>query len=192
MLPRGSLRKVYKHYFTTPRYSDDILRAMREFFDRPDLDRGGSIEYDEKGEGLFNEWLMYDFPFIDGKPMLADFVKNNPLNLSAAELVLYSDLLKSNKYGMYEVISIDRDVGMQIKNVQTKRTVYVRERALTYQANPGYVFFSRVGKVGDHYELVGADTFTIGKLEKSAMRELDRMKFKLTPKEAYGIWSAHS
>jgi len=61
MVPKGSISKVYEYYFTTPRYSEEVMRALREFFDLPKLDKGGSLETDEKSEGLFNEWFLYDF-----------------------------------------------------------------------------------------------------------------------------------
>jgi len=67
MLPKGSIAKIYKYYFRNPRYSEEILRAMREFFDRPDLEPGGSLEMNDKSEGLFNEWFLYDFVLSNGE-----------------------------------------------------------------------------------------------------------------------------
>ncbi len=188
MLPKGSISKVYEYYFTTPRYGDDIMRALREFFDRPDLDRGGYLETDEKSEGLFNEWFLYDFLLTNRKTALADFVAENRLELSVTGMALYQNLLETNIYGLYEVTSIDIDVGLMLKNLQTAKEVYVQERKLTLQVKPGSVFFGRVARVGDHYELVGADTFSIDALDRTTKKSLRKMGFKLTPKIAHDIW----
>jgi hypothetical protein len=161
---------------------------MREFFDRPDLDQGGSLETNEKSGGLFNEWFLYDFVLTNGKTALANFIAENPLGLSTAEMTLYQNLLKTNEYGLYEVISVDINKGLLLKNSQTGKEVYVYERKLTSQIKPSSIFFGRVGQVKDHYELIGADTFSLNGLDETAKKSLRKMKFKLTPKVAHEIW----
>lgn len=188
MLPKGSISRVYEYCFTAPRYRDEILRAMREFFDRPDLDQSGSLKTDEKSEGFFNEWFLYDFALTNGKTTLADFVVENPLKFSAAEMILHQNLLETNAYGLYEVINIDIDKGLTLKNLQTRKEPYVYERKLTSQVKPGDIFFGRIGKVDDHYELIGADTFSLQEVDESFKKSFRQMKFKLTPKIAHEIW----
>ncbi|HEY4510654.1 MAG TPA: hypothetical protein VJJ73_02350 [Candidatus Paceibacterota bacterium] len=188
MLPRGSISKVYKYYFTTTRFSDEVLQAMREFFDRPDLDRGGFLETDEKSEGLFNEWFLYDFVLTNGKTTLANFVAENPLNFSADEMAFYQSLLETNAYGLYEILSIDINIGLMLKNLQTEVKIYVHEQKLTSQVKPGNIFFGRAGQVKDHYELIGADTFSLGKLGGTDKKFLHEMNLKLTPKIARDLW----
>lgn len=188
MLPRGSITKVYEYYFTTPRYNNEIMRAMREFFDRPDLDRDGSLETNEKSEGLFNEWFLYDFELSSGNTVLADFVASNPLELSEAEMTLYHDLLETNTYGVFEVKKVDINNSLTLKNLQTRRTTDVREQKLTHQVTPGDIFFGRIGKVNDHYELIGADTFSLREVDETTKKSFLGIKFKLTPKIAHEIW----
>jgi len=188
MLPKGSIARIYEYYFTTPRYGDEVLRAMREFFDRPDLDRGASLEMNDKSEGLFNEWFLYDFVLPTGETPLQNFVKENSLGLSAVEMELYKNILKTNIYGLYEVKKIDVDEGLALKNLQTGKESYVREKSLTRQVQPGSVFFGRIGKVDDHYELIGADTFSIQAAGDEIMSHFHGMKFKITPKFAHDIW----
>lgn len=188
MLPKGSIAKIYEYYFTTPRYNEDVLRAMREFFDRPDLDRGGSLEINDKSEGLFNEWFLYDFELTSGQTPLANFIEENPLQLSKDSMVLYRSILKSNIYGMFEVLHVDIDKGLMLKNLQTGKEIYVYERKLTFQIRIGGIFFGRIGLVDDHNELVGADTFSIDGLDDAVKKELRKAKFVITPKVAHDIW----
>jgi hypothetical protein len=161
---------------------------MREFFDRPDLDRGGSLEMNDKSEGLFNEWFLYDFEFTDGKTPLTNFVEENPLRFSEDKMTLYRNILRSNEYGMFEVLHVDIDQGLMLKNLQTEKETYVHERKLTSQVRIGSVFFGRIGMVDDHYELIGADTFSIQTTSEEIKKYFHGMKFVLTPKIAHDIW----
>lgn len=192
MLPKGSIAKIYEYYYSTPRYRDEMLRATREFFDRPDLDRGGTLEMNEKSESLFNEWFLYDFKLSNGKITLADFIAENPLRLTPVEMIIYKDLLKTNTYGLYEVISININNGLIVKDLWTGRKFYTREQKLTFQVNPHNVFFERIGKVGDHYEFIGADPFLINNFGESERKLLKKINFELTPKIAHEIWKRYN
>lgn len=188
MLPKGSIAKIYEYYFTTPRHSEDVLRAMREFFDRPDLDRGGSLEMNDRSEGLFNEWFLYNFILTNGKTPLVNFIDENPLRVSKNDIALCRTILKSNEYGLFEVLSVDIDKGLMLKNLQTGKEIYVSERKLTSQVTTDSIFFGRIGLVDDHYELIGADTFSIQATGDEIKKYFHGMKFELTPKTAHDIW----
>lgn len=188
MLPKGSIAKIYEYYFTTPRYREEVLRAMREFFDRPDLDRGGSLEMNDRSEGLFNEWFLYDFKLANRKTPLSDFIEENPLQDSKNDIALYRTILKSNEYGLFEVLGVDIDKGLMLKNLQTGKETYVSERKLTSQVGIGSIFFGRIGMVDNHYELIGADTFSIQATGDEIKKYFHGMKFELTPKIAHDIW----
>jgi len=162
---------------------------MQEFFNRPDLDVGGSLETNDKSEGLFNEWFLYDFVLSNDKTPLANFINENPLGLSKNKMTFYQNLLRSHEYGLFEVLRVEIDRGLTLRNLQTGGEVYVYERKLTSQVEPGSVFFGRIGIVDDHYEIIGADSFSIEALDERVKKHFQRMKFKLTPKITHDIWS---
>ena len=89
---------------------------------------------------------------------------------------------------MFEVLQVDIDKGLMLKNLQTGKEVYVYERSLTSQVRIGSVFFGRIGIVDGHYELIGADTFSMNGMDDAAKRELRKAKFDITPKVAHDIW----
>lgn len=89
-----------------------------------------------------------------------------------------------------EVVGVDINKGLTLKNSQTGEEVYVHEQKLTSQVKPGSVFFGRVGRVNDYYELIGADTFSLDGLDRAAKKSLRKMGFKLTPKIAHEIWKS--
>lgn len=188
MLSKNSIAKIYKYYFTTPRYNEEVVRATCEFFDRPDLKRGDSLEMDDKSLGLFNEWFLYDFKLVNGKTPLANFVAKNPLKVSKKDMAFYRAILKSNEYGLFEVLHIDLNTGLMLKNLQTEKENYVYERSLTSQVEIGSVFFGRIGLVNDHYELIGADSFSMIATGDEIKRYFHGIKIKLTPKIACDIW----
>ncbi len=188
MLPRGTISKIYEYYFTSSRYENEVLRALREFFDRPDLDRGGSLKMgDEKGEEFFNEWFLYDFKLKNGKTALENFIVRNPLKLDDQQTALYRNLL-DNKFGVFEVMSAKRDRGLGLRDLQTGMEWFVHEKSLTHQVEVGDVFLGRIANVDHHYELVGANTFLI-EIDEIAKKQFRKEKVKITPKEANEIWS---
>ena len=189
MLPKGSITKVYEHYFTSPTYESEVMRALREFFNRPDLDKGDRLDVgDEKSEGFFKEWFLYDFKTKDGRTILEDFVARNPLRLTASEMSLYRNLL-DNKFGIFEIVNIKRDQGLTLRDLQTGIERFVYEKSLTHQAKKGHVIFGRIGNIGDHYELIGADTFSLQDIDYETMRFFVSKKLKITPKEANEVWT---
>lgn len=163
------------------------MRALREFFDRPDLDKGGSLETNEKSEGFFNEWFLYDFVLQGGCTVLEDFIATNPLNLKDAEMKIYQDLL-DNTYGIFEVLEIDLGKNIKVIDLQNGKEWIVREFSATFGLEKGSVCFGRIGKVGDHYELIGADPLSLQKIDEATKKSFQQTKFKLTPKIVHEIW----
>lgn len=186
MLPKGSISRVYEHYFSAPDYRWEIMRALREFFDRPDLDRGASLEVSEQSEGFFAEWFLFDFVLESGRTVLEEFISRNPLALNETEMDLYRNL-RENTYGIFEVLAVERGRGLTLKDLQTGTQWAVQEVRATYTVEPGSVFLGRVGNVGGHYELVGANSFSWRDTDEATKKLLRKEKFKATPKVAYAI-----
>ena len=105
MLPRGSIAKVYEYYFTAPQFKDEVMCALREFFNHPDLKEGGFLKTNKKSEDFFNEWFLYDFILSNRQTVLENFISTNPFKLEDKEMELYRKLL-NNKYGVFEVIDL--------------------------------------------------------------------------------------
>ena len=116
MLPKGSIAKVYEYYFTAPEFSGEVMRALKDFFNRSDLDKGGSLNTTEQSEVFFNEWFLYDFILENGNTVLDDFITNNPFNLKNEEMELYQNLL-DNKYGIFEVLDLELGKSITLKDL---------------------------------------------------------------------------
>ena len=119
MLKRGTLGKVYDYYFGMPWHRNEFRRAFREFLDEKVSISEATEKIGIENEGYFNEWFLYDYVWKDGMTTLEHFVHDNPLRLSAIEMVFYETLLKTNRYGLFEVLGIEPLTAMTLKELQS-------------------------------------------------------------------------
>lgn len=181
MIPKGTIRKVGEYYFGNPEYRHEILRGINEFFD------GNPPNNDEP---LFNEWMMYDFVFSDGKTMLEKFYNENPLSIPLYRRGIYNTL-RENYYGLFEVLEVVPFKGLKLRRVSDKKVFDASEISLTMEIEVGDVFITRVARVFDHYQLVGADGNAIKSSQARSKKERDEFLKQManvkmnTPKDAY-------
>lgn len=178
----GAIEKVFNYYFS-PRFDDELKQALRQFFNQKDLERIGKAGGPKgRDEEIFNEWFLFDFKLTNGRTPLENFYETNPYNLKMVRQQVYKDL-QENDFGLYEVKEVRLGEGLTLENLQTGRIYQVREYAATFGLKRGQIFSARVGKVGDHYELVGSNScFGPVKLNKTLKKSFQEMKEKLNPK----------
>ncbi|MCD6528463.1 hypothetical protein J7K44_02395 [bacterium] len=181
-MKKGTISKIFDYYFTKPQFKKEIIRALREFFNKPNFKPGDKLEISERDIEMFNEWFIFDFKLTNEKTPLEDFYERNPYNLKPASLKVYKTL-QDNHFGFYKVKEVRLGKWLTLENLQTRRVYKVKEFTATFYLEKGEIFSGRVGKVIDHYELVGANAslFPIGanvELEEIFRKE----KIKLNPK----------
>lgn len=181
----GAIRKIFNYYYNNPACKNELEKALRDFFNIGD--KTPFFAADEAAEPYFNEWLTYDFKLANGKTLLEDFYERNPYNLSPLERQAYKDLM-ANEYGAFEVLKVDQGHGLELLSLQTAKKYYVNEFNATFQLKAGVVIFNRVAKVGDHYELVGADSIVFDvQLGQGAKNYFLTNKNKVTPRDAFRL-----
>ncbi|MBI2023616.1 hypothetical protein HYT01_03585 [Candidatus Giovannonibacteria bacterium] len=153
------------YYFGNSKYSREVIRAGIIFFNDIPPDKATDQE-----QAFFNEWFVFDFILSNGKTPLQDFYDRNPYNYNFARLQIYKNLQK-NEYGLYEVSDIEKGKSMALKNLRSGKSYKVREYSASFQLNTGELFFSRVADLGDHFELVGADSFKMPPESKKILVE---------------------
>lgn len=180
-MTKNLISKMIDYFYGHAKFSDEIGRAMKEFMDIPA--DGVLLTFPKELAPHFTEWFVYDFKLTDGRTPLAYFYEVNPYKLSPWQRQEYKDL-QDNEYGMYEVLKVDLDVGLEIKNLASGHKYYVYEHGATFELVKGSIFFTRAAKNGDHYELVGANSFIFpAKLGGGLRRNLEHEKRKLSPKD---------
>lgn len=186
MLPKGSIARVYQHYFDGPKYKAVVLRSMREFFDDTTLGFRGAVSGTQESVGFYNEWFLYDFDFGDGETTLEYFIRTDPLTLSEREMQMYRDLC-DNRFGLFEILSVRPLESVHLRLLPSGEEFNVREFSGTMDMREGWGAFGRVARVGDHYELVGADSFTVPLADPGFQPYLKQLleKGRLTPKDIH-------
>jgi len=193
MLPPGTISKMMDYYYTRPKNQDEVLTAMREFFNRPDLGPGAKLETGEFDNVLFNEWFTFDFVFKDGKRMPEKYYDDNPRKLPLYTLQVYK-YLQDNFYSFFKVLEVNMGHNMLLKDLRDDKEYRVMEYKATLSANPGLVIANRIAKIGDSYELVGCDTPCFddndfkGGIEE-VIKRLMKVTSKLSPKETREIFN---
>lgn len=176
MIPKGVLSKVGDYYFTEKSYSDEIFRAVEEFFDAPNLRRDRQLNAGDGEDELFNEWFLYEFKFSDGKTALEKFYGENPLSIPEYRRKLYREL-QENYYGVYEVLEVKPMKGLTLKHLGTEREFTVYEMSASMELEVGDTLIGRVGKVDDHYEIVGCNMPALKSgAEKNRERRIAQVK----------------
>jgi len=182
MLKNGEIPKMLAHYFgNSALYAGELERATKEFFDESVLPPS-----EELTQGLFSEWFLHVFRLKNGDRVIDDFCARNPLRLSREDLKVY-EALRQSVYGLFEVIDVERNVGLRIEGITTRRSFFVHEKLGTHDVKPGHTIFARVAHIGDHDELVGANSPVLPIQMASSVREYwreVRESDPLTPKHA--------
>ncbi len=183
----GLVRKILDYYFTTEAFRCETERAFKEFFDLKDISLLAKIKMTDAKSNHFNEWFLYDFRLRNNKSSLENFCETDPENWDDEDIKAAKDLL-INEYGAYEVLEIEPGTGLKIQNLQSKNIYDVKEHKATFQLVGGFVLFGRVGRVDDHWELIGCDSLMIATSFTSSAKKLLFGKMdRVTPKTAIEI-----
>ena len=181
-MEKGIIHRLLDYYFGNSEFKKEIIRALRQFFNKPDILSYDSLDIEDRDEMIFNEWLVFDFRLRDGKTLLEDFCQRNPCNLSDTELQAYYDL-QENEYGLFEILEIESGKGLKVKSPKTAKGYEVKEFMGTFQAEEEEeLLIARVGKVGDHFEFVGGDCYNLPAESMSFFLSKLASKQKLNPK----------
>ncbi len=147
------------------------------------------IAIDEVSQPFFLEWMTFDFVLSNGKTLPEDFYDSNPCNLSPERLRKYKNMAEENEYGPFEVLEVYTGKGLKLRHLSSGNTYDVREVNATYELQPNMVTFTRVGRVEDHYELVGANGFSLNiRITDDFKKYLLQGQNKITPKEALDLY----
>ncbi|MDA2936059.1 hypothetical protein MYX06_02480, partial [Patescibacteria group bacterium AH-259-L05] len=182
-MEQGTIGKLLTYYLDNPKFEKEVLRALQEFFDQTKLSSVDSFEFDEEAESRFNEWFVYDFRLKNKKTLLEDFYQRNPYNLSSVRLQAYKDL-QDNEYALFEVLEVKQGQGLTVMNVKTEKEYWIQEYSATFQIQKGYLLVTRIGRVGDHIELIGGTPYVLPKEAKHPFLGRLVASKKLTPKIA--------
>ncbi|MFW6135080.1 MAG: hypothetical protein ACOC5R_05840 [Elusimicrobiota bacterium] len=181
-MKKDTVKKILDYYFCNRKYDRDIRKALRLFFSKEDITPENNLDVNEFDEGSFNEWFIYDYRLEKGDLVIEDFCSRNPLGLDKKKLKVYKELCK-NIYGIWKVNRVIKGLGMELINKKSGNKYNVKEYKGSFSIKKGDYLFGRVAKLGDHYELVGANPQVVPKEYandkfKMFIKETDRLNLK--------------
>ena len=180
-MKKGTISKLHEYFFKN--HQADAAIAIREFFQSEKADYDREVTITDREDSLFMEWITFDYVLQNGKKLIDNFISENPLKLSVQELEVYENL-KMNKYGMFEILKVKIDEYIDLESLQSGKIYRVKEKMGTHDAELKTLLFCRVGKVDDHWELIGSDSvsYPLNYTER-AKALLRQDKSQMTPKD---------
>jgi hypothetical protein len=180
-MQEGAISRLISYYRNSPKFDDEIERALKMFFSGNQRATFNDELFDEIIEPHFNEWLVFDFKLKNGMTLLEDYYQNNPHKLKLYQLQMYKNL-QNNVYGLLEVKKIDIGEGMDLLHLSTGKKYYVKERLATFGLEKGDVFFNRITLIDNNYELIGNNPFKFDiKLTPSFRSMMRNVGGKISP-----------
>ena len=182
-MKRGTIERIFNYFYKSNKYRNEIRRALVVFFG----DR--NIKIDETAEGLFNEWLLYDFKMLNNRSFLEEYVMTNPENLIDKNLKIYKGFL-DNKFGIFEVIKIQKGESLKVIDLQSGVEYIINEKTATQHLKRGNVFIGRIGRVEGCYELVGANPIFLNSTINQQFRQAVPQKTQFDPLIVWQVLNA--
>ena len=178
----GTIEKLISYYLENKKFLKEIECAKKEFFN---FSKDGIvISINKKYEPYFMEWLVFDFQLKNGKSLVEDYYDRNPRKRPLYEIQVYRDL-QNNVYGMAEVQKVYPGEGLDLLILHTDKKYYVREHGATFDLKKSNVIFARIVKIGNRYEMAGANSFILPiRMDSQTKKYLIDKNKKFTPKDA--------
>lgn len=101
------------------------------------------------------DYFIHDYRLPDGKRVIERFAAEHAKHLSAEERALIEGWQHS-RLAAFEVIALERGVGMRLRDLVSGEEFDVREKRGTQDLNRWEILVSRLMRTGDHYEIGGA------------------------------------
>jgi SEC-C motif len=101
------------------------------------------------------DYFIHDYRLPDGKRVIERFAAETSKRLSTEERALIEDWQHS-RLTAFEVLAVERGVGMRLRDLVSGEEFDVREKRGTQDLNRWEIVVSRLMRTGAHYEMGGA------------------------------------
>jgi hypothetical protein len=111
---------------------------------------------DEWEQPLVVAYLAYGHADANGDRAIDEFLRGHRRELEAAEVEALEALQQTAWPSLFEVQSVQIDVGLQLTDLAAGQEVFVREKTATHHMKKFDLFLGWIVALGDHFELTGA------------------------------------
>lgn len=157
--PRDRVMPALLRFAFTPQFDGDHDIAMRLFWaDRLDSMRPEAVQAllaSDDAQVKYNAWFVWDLEIEDGLTVADLFLARRGRLLDTAERA-FIDCMRRSHLRLYQIEMVDRGVGVTLRDLWTKDTVFVHERLGSEQLVRWDVIAARVATHReDHPEFEG-------------------------------------
>jgi hypothetical protein len=117
---------------------------------------GPKKKYGEWEQQLVSAYLAYGHADANGVRAIDVFLREHRRELEAAEVEALEALQQTAWPSLFEVQSVQVDLGLQLTDLVAGQEVFVREKAATHQMKKFDLLLGWIVALGDHFELTGA------------------------------------
>jgi len=132
-----------------------ILEALKKFFgDDPLIQEKLS---DKTINGLFNEWLIFDFKLSNGTSIAGEYYLKNPDNLDQSLLNELEQILSTQFYDLLEIMEVKQGEWIKLYSFKKGVIIKVWDIAGSSSAVDKTTLTGRVAKINGRWYLVGSN-----------------------------------
>lgn len=145
------LSEIPKWVSFQPELMEEHKRVWKEVVEGKNEHLDESLK--ETLEVFFNQWFIFDRIGKLGKTPFDLFIEKNYPLFSEEEKAVYKKFWSEMFFSIFKIISVKPGESMEIKDLVSGKTYFVKEYLGTLQATPGIILISRLFPFKDHWLL---------------------------------------
>lgn len=169
------LHLIIEYAHTKP---GEIDRALEQLFGNGPLPKDLTPEDEELLQGLFGEWLIYDYRQTNGSAFIAEFILTQPGHVSDTIIDQFTQIANSNYYSEFEILSAVPGKIMVVEDIFTGITYEIHDELGSQNASPGSSGRIRIAQVNQTWYAVGANPVLLPLRYTKRMKRILRTKIK--------------
>jgi len=143
------LGEIPKWVFSQPELIEEHKRVWKEVVEGKNEHLDESLK--ETLEIFFNQWFIFDRIGKLEKTPFDLFIEKNYLLFSEEEKTVYKRFWSEMLFSIFKVISVRPGESMEINDLVSGKTYFVKEYLGTLQATPGIILIIRLFPLKDHW-----------------------------------------
>lgn len=145
---------------------EEMNNAFKDFF--------GSIppqETPEEVQVLFGEWLIFEYRNKQGTTFLAEYILKNPGRLSSSVINQFEQIIKTDIYSEFQILSIDPPF-LKIDDIVTGKIYKIYDKKGSQDIQKKGLIRARIARVDNNWYFVGANPILIPMVYTTRMKKI--------------------
>ena len=175
---RFPLHHVIDYAHTKPA---EIDRALGQLLGKGPLPKDTDPDTEALLEGLFGEWLIFEYRQTNNQSFLVEFILKNPAGMSESQIGQFEQIAHTHFYTEFEIVTVKRGEYLDLEDIATGKIYRVYDKLGSTNSPDRGIFRSRMAHVDGVWYLVGANPLTFPLTYTPRMKKMLRKDFKGNP-----------